>query len=76
MVNIIGELRDVIQVAYLLGRMLLGAARQCKGIGLVVGAYVELPTLNEVTKVFYHFVYRQHLPVKYAVVSFSDGQLP
>ena len=55
--------------------MLLGAARQCKGNGLVVGGYVELPTLNEVTEVFYCLVYLQQLPVERAVGSFSDGQL-
>ena len=59
------------QLACLAGVVLLEAARQSKGDGLVVSGYVELPTFDEVVGVLHCFVNCQQFLVKSAVASFS-----
>lgn len=58
MADVVGELCNVVQVACLSRKMLLGVISQRNdGIGLVVSSYVELPAFYEETNMISLLVY-------------------
>ena len=71
-----GELRYVVELTSLTGRVAVGASVQCKCEGFVIREYMKMAAFEEMAEMFDRKIHSQQFPVKGTVACLCGGYLP